>query len=95
MLTVQGISKGAAKSVTGYPVKRVVLFGSYAENRQTEQSDVDLLVEFTSAAVSLLTLSRLRMDIAAALGADVDLIHAPLPEDSYLSIGKTVVLYDN
>jgi len=29
-----------------YPIKSLAIFGSYARNEQTEQSDLDILVEF-------------------------------------------------
>lgn len=40
-----------------YDVKRITLFGSYADGRNTPQSDIDLLVEFNSENVSLLTIA--------------------------------------
>ena len=70
-----------------------MLFGSYASESQNELSDVDLIVEFATEAVSLLTLSALRLRIEDALGVPVDLIHGPIPPDSLLEIGRTVELY--
>lgn len=35
------------KLLEQYAVKRIGLFGSYAKGRQTSNSDIDLLVEFT------------------------------------------------
>ena len=57
MLAVAEIADGVKEVAADYPVERIELFGSYAQNRATDNSDVDLLVEFTSLAVSLLTLS--------------------------------------
>lgn len=94
MLDIETIAKGVQESIRDYPVKKIELFGSYAENRQTEESDVDLLIEFTSLAVSLLMIASLRNRLENSLGVSVDLIHAPIPEDSILEIGKRVTLYE-
>lgn len=94
MLDIPTITKNVNEAVRNYPVKKIDLFGSYARNDQTDASDVDLLVEFTSLAVSLLTISSLRMQLEEKLGVPVDLLHAPLPEDSFLEIGETVTLYE-
>lgn len=94
MLDIETIAKGVQESIRDYPVKKIELFGSYAENRQTEESDVDLLVEFTSLAVSLLMIASLRNRLENSLGVSVDLIHAPIPEDPILEVGKRVTLYE-
>lgn len=94
MLDIDAIALGVRESIAEYPVKKVELFGSYAENRQTSKSDVDLLVEFTLLAVSLLTLASLRERLEHKLGVPVDLVHAPVPKDSFLEIGKRVTLYE-
>ena len=57
MLDIATISESVNNAAHEFPIKRVDLFGSYAEERQTEKSDVDLLIEFTSIAVSLLLLA--------------------------------------
>lgn len=50
MLTKQGITKVLREQVpylaSEYGVKRIGLFGSYAQGIPTEQSDVDIVVEF-------------------------------------------------
>ena len=94
MLDIETIAKGVQESIRDYPVKKIELFGSYAENRQTEESDVDLLIEFTSLAVSLLVIASLRNRLENSLGVSVDLVHAPIPEDSILEVGKRVTLYE-
>lgn len=94
MLDLPTIAESVSEAARDYPVKRIDLFGSYARNEQTAASDVDLLVEFASLAVSLLTISSLRMRLEEELGVPVDLLHAPLPKDSFLEIGETVTLYE-
>ncbi len=73
-----------------YELKSVSLFGSYANGSATEKSDLDLLVEFEQPAVSLFQLNELKYALEDALGLPVDLIHAPMPKESMLTIGKVV-----
>ena len=73
-----------------YALRTVSIFGSYADGRATEKSDLDLLVEFEYPAVSLIKLNALKYDLEDALGLPVDVIHAPLPEDSMIQPGKVV-----
>ena len=95
MLSTDAIKNGVCSVVRNYPiVKKVDLFGSYARRTQQESSDVDLLIEFSTPAVSLLTLSALRRKIESNLAVPVDLLHAPLPENSFLDIDKVVTLYE-
>lgn len=94
MLTINSIASGVHKAARDYPVKKVELFGSYAQGKQTEKSDVDLLVEFESANISLLTLSALRLSIEDNLNTEVDLIHAPIPDNALIDIDQTVTVYE-
>ena len=94
MLTISQITEAAKTAAAEYPIKRIDLFGSYANGTNTEKSDVDLLVEFSkNARVSLLTLSSLKNRIEELLNTPVDVIHSPIPEDSILEIEKVVPLY--
>ena len=92
MLDIATISESVNNAAHEFPIKRVDLFGSYAEERQTEKSD--LLIEFTSIAVSLLLLASLRDRLEKDLGTSVDIVHAPIPDGSILDVGKTVTLYE-
>lgn len=49
------------------------LFGSYARNEQTDNSDIDILVSFRNP-VSLLSLIRIENELSLRLGRKVDLI---------------------
>ena len=75
---------------TDYALRSVSIFGSYADGRATEESDLDLLVEFDSPAVSLIKLNALKYDLEDALGLPVDVIHSPLPAGSMIQVGKVV-----
>ena len=93
VLKLDEILSAAETVAKEYPITRINLFGSYAEGRNTADSDVDLLVEFETEAVSLITLSSLKNRLEELLDTPVDVIHAPIPEGSILEIGKVVPLY--
>ena len=76
-----------------YPIKRASYFGSYAEGRQNEASDLDLLLEFHTPAVSLIMLSAIKNDLQEQLKIPVDIIHGPLTDNSFIEIGKEVLVY--
>jgi len=55
-------------------VKRLSLFGSYADGTNDEQSDIDLLVEFyDDANPGLLDISRMERELSEMFGKKVDL----------------------
>lgn len=56
-----------------YGVKSISVFGSYAKEKQTNDSDLDLLVEF-SMPISLLKLIALENYLSDLLETKVDLV---------------------
>ena len=95
MLDIRKIRDGIYTVAAEYPIRKVELFGSYAEGTNREQSDVDLLVEFVTASVSLLTLNALKYRLEELLHTEVDVVHGPLEEESLITIGKVVPLYES
>lgn len=93
MLTLEQIIKDVSSVAKEFNIKSITLFGSYADGTNTDESDVDLLIEFNTSSVSLLTLSALKNRIEDILNLPVDIIHAPLPENSLIEIGKAVQIY--
>ena len=93
MLTMQQIADSVQIASKEYRLRKVELFGSYADGRNTPQSDVDLLVEFVQPQISLLTLSALKFRMEELLGTDVDISHGPLPEGSLLEMDRRIPLY--
>ena len=75
-----------------YPIKKITLFGSRADNTNRPDSDVDLIIEFTEP-VSLLTLSKIRVHLEEVLGLDVDVVHGPIQETDLIEVNKEVELY--
>ena len=95
MLTIENIKEGIDIIVNEYPIKKVDLFGSYANGTNHEKSDVDLLVEFITTSISLLTLNALKYRLEEIYNIEVDVIHAPLDDDAMIEIGKVIPLYES
>lgn len=93
MIAIGEIKRVSELLAKEFNLKKVILFGSYAENRNSEKSDVDLLVEFESGHASLLTLSSLKIRFEELLKKEVDIIRLPLPADSLINPEKVVEVY--
>ncbi|MDR1835025.1 MAG: nucleotidyltransferase domain-containing protein, partial [Fusobacteriaceae bacterium] len=72
MLTLEQIKKAAEQVAKNYPLTKVSVFGSYASGNATEESDLDLLVEFTTDTVSLLDIIGVKYDFEDLLNKSVD-----------------------
>ena len=96
MLTHERIVDAVKKAADVFPLSKASYFGSYAEEKATHNSDLDLLVEFEEPAVSVLTIIRLKHYLEEELAKSVDVIHAPLPETAIIKIGRQVdVLWES
>ncbi len=93
MTTHEEICDAVSKAANKYNIKAAYYFGSYAAGRQTEASDVDLLVEFRNPFVSLFAISGLSLELEDQLHMPVDVIPLPLPEDTHLIIEEQVQCY--
>ena len=91
-MTIAELKAIILASVTGYPIKSIILFGSRASGKNREDSDVDLLIEFTEP-VTLITLAELQQALEDALQLDVDIVHGPLRSTDLLEVNKQIVLY--
>jgi len=59
--------------ISKYAISNLYIFGSYAREEQTDESDVDLLVDFTQTP-DLLTFLELEEYISDKLHLEVDLV---------------------
>ena len=53
--------------------RRIGIFGSYARNEDTPQSDIDILVDFTGQ-VSLFDLGEMKVDLSELLNRSIDIV---------------------
>jgi len=92
-ISVADIKSKVTEVAKDYNIRKVELFGSYAGGNQTRKSDIDLLVEFHEPSVSLLRIIGLKNKLEKMTGKSVDVIHAPIPKESFLVIDKVVPIY--
>jgi predicted nucleotidyltransferase len=64
------------------------------KGEQRKRVTLDVLVEFTTDAISLLKIIALKHNLEDELSVKVDVLHAPVPEKSRLIIRKTVPVYE-
>ena len=74
-------------------IKRVTLFGSYASGRQTNESDIDLLVEFNQRPICLLEIIGVEQRLGDLIQKKVDVVPSPIKKDSILEIEEEILLY--
>lgn len=78
--------------VSQFPVIRVTLFGSRANGTNREDSDVDLIVEF-SQPISLITLGLIKEYLENLIHLDVDIVHGPIRSTDLIKIERSIELY--
>jgi hypothetical protein len=90
MLTHEKIYKAIKKATASFPIAKVDYFGSYADGCATEDSDLDLLVEYKPIPVSILTTISLKHFLEDELGKSVDVVSIPIPQSAIIEINKRV-----
>lgn len=91
-MTMEVLRNSILTIATEYPIKKVMLFGSRADGTNHEDSDVDLIMEF-SLPISLLTLSIIKLRLEDMLEVGVDIVHGPIQETDLIEVGRVVELY--
>ncbi|MDW3210016.1 MAG: nucleotidyltransferase family protein [Reichenbachiella sp.] len=74
-----------------YPIKSLAIFGSYARNEQTKESDLDLCVEFNDKIGSQFI--DLADEIEEFIGFKVDLVSKNGIKDRYFQSIKDELIY--
>ena len=75
LMSTQMMTQQIAEYFKTQPVLKAWLFGSFARGEQTEDSDVDILVEFDkNARVSLMKHAGMIVDLEHRLSRPVDLV---------------------
>jgi len=93
MLTLDEIQEAVFNLATKYDVTKVDLFGSYASNRATVDSDVDFLVEFAKPVPSIFAVMGLKEELSIALGTAVDIVTVPIAKPEMLNISEVKNVY--
>jgi len=57
-----------------FHVKKIGVFGSFVQNKQTKKSDIDILVEFKRGHKDFFNYMRLKYYLEESLGRKVDLV---------------------
>ena len=76
-----------------YPIKRVELFGFYANGTADADSDVDFLVEFAENPTSFSHICGFRDTLSELLHLNVDIMKLPRKPNDGLQIDRTVYMY--
>ncbi len=85
---IQKILPKVRQYLSGQPVLRAWLFGSYYRGEETSDSDIDILVQYKDAEnISLFTISRIMCSLSKLLNRLVE-------EDGLLSFATDSVFHD-
>lgn len=77
--------------LSGQPVLRAWLFGSFSRGEETADSDIDILVQYKDTEdISLFTITRIMNSLSKLLNRKVDLVE----EDGLLPFATDSVLHD-
>ena len=95
MIDMATIQSAVREAAVQYPVKRIELFGSYANGTASENSDIDFLVEFTESPISLFEICGLQESLIELLKIEVDIVKLPLSQNNSLTIDKRVCVYES
>lgn len=71
--SIDEIRKAARPALEKHDVVKAELFGSYAKNEESDESDIDILVELEDGK-TLAHMSELKKDLEEALEKDVDIL---------------------
>ena len=91
-MTIEDIRNAVKIVAKDYPITRAVLFGSRANGTFNENSDVDLIMEF-SKPITLITLALITERLEEILKTDVDVIHGPIQSTDMIEIDKEIEVY--
>ena len=90
MLKLEEIHEKVIPIAKKYDVTHLEVFGSYANGKETPNSDVDFLVEFSVPIPSIFLVMGFREELKRTLGLNVDVVTMPLTNPEYLIIDRRV-----
>jgi len=93
-IAIDTIKTEVSRLAEKYQVSSIDLFGSYANGKATEKSDVDILVKFIVPIPSIFAVFGLKEELERKLKIPVDVVTLPLSRPEKLHINKTIKLYE-
>ena len=85
------LNKHKQRLFNKYPIKSMVIFGSYARKEQTDESDLDLMVEFDGKiGIRFIDLAE---EIENLMGFKVDLVSKNGIKDKYYQVIQSDFVY--
>ena len=91
MLTIEEINTALEAVKEKYNLKKAVLFGSYAHGTATEDSDIDVLIEFEDGQPDSSKRIEIMEALGEMLGANADVIVGPLKNNSLFVLDENGV----
>ena len=79
----QEINNAIINYLDNYNPERIGIFGSFARQEETPESDIDILVKFHDT-ISLLELVKIERELSEILGKKVDLVTEPALKNTKL-----------
>ena len=79
----QEINNAIINYLDNYNPERIGIFGSFARQEETPESDIDILVKFYYT-ISLLELVKIERELSEILGKKVDLVTEPALKNTKL-----------
>jgi len=58
-----------------YSIVKIGLFGSFATNKNTEDSDIDIVYKTSSKGLTFAQVSQLENELSIEFGKNIDLVH--------------------
>ena len=80
--TIDEIKEKVAPIAKKYNIEKVWLFGSYARGEANEDSDVDLLIDYTKLTGGLFAIGGVYVDFEECFEKGVDIVAQQAMEDS-------------
>ena len=75
VITLDEIRERVAPVAQKYGLKAVYVFGSYARNEATTDSDIDILIDRTGSIIKgMFDMGNLYQDLCESIGKEIDLI---------------------
>jgi len=94
VLTLDFIKQAIMPLAEKYDIVKVDLFGSYANGKATEKSDVDFLVLFNVKVPSIFKVMGFKEELETSLKYPVDVITSPVTRQEKLNIDTMVNVYE-